>query len=257
MARKKFYGSNTGKRSPSIQNSLIIELSDTSSEDSPIKKAAIQTRSSKNVGQSTLKAFESIRASTPMMTRTVNSNVIQRKFGGIRLRSGNILHKNVTTTDCSAIESLDNNVQPVVELQPIEIGDEPSQKMDFQVKVILERMTKKTIQKKMHNVNVAGVVQALTPTIQDDTFKINYKCWQWQPKLKLKQLTKNDLDGHMKSESSAGECRLVEPIKFDREEPVIRELSPETATKSYQQVSVSFTNNSVRSWYYNNTYKSD
>lgn len=227
MAKDRFSNAISGKRSTYNQNECIIGLSDTSSEDAPIKKPAIQSINQMHAKHIKKSAFNPIQTSTPMALRTVNSHTIQRKVCCIR-RSGRILHENATTTI----------VEPIVDLVPIEVEDEPI--LDVQVKVTLEKLAPELIQQKLHNINVADVLQSNTQNVRENALKVNYKTWQWQPKLKLDRLTENDLNGLLVNTSG----RLVQPIKFDRDDSLIRELPPEMATKTFRQVSASFAENS-------------
>lgn len=68
---------------------------------------------------------------------------------------------------------------------------------------------------------------------------IDYSCWQWQPNIPLDKLTDDDLKNV--------DCSLlqsaslpVKPIKFDKDEELIRELSPDTAAERFQKVNFIF-----------------
>lgn len=67
---------------------------------------------------------------------------------------------------------------------------------------------------------------------------IDYSSWQWQPKIQLNKLTNDELknvDGPLLQPNQSVQHQ-IKPIKFDKNEELIRELSPDTAIKSFQKV---------------------
>lgn len=77
---------------------------------------------------------------------------------------------------------------------------------------------------------------------QDNVNLMDYSSWQWNPKVQLKRLTDLELknverSSHSHKKSTSEDSWLQgNPIEFDKDESVIRELSPETATQQFQKV---------------------
>lgn len=71
---------------------------------------------------------------------------------------------------------------------------------------------------------------------------IDYKSWQWQPIIPVNKLTDDELkDVDCSVLQSNQSVRLpIEPIKFDKDEELIRELSPDTAAERFQKVNFIF-----------------
>lgn len=67
---------------------------------------------------------------------------------------------------------------------------------------------------------------------------IDYSSWQWQPDIPLKKLTDDELKDVDRSllTQNQSEYHPVHTIKFDRDEELIRELSPDTAAERFQKV---------------------
>lgn len=67
---------------------------------------------------------------------------------------------------------------------------------------------------------------------------IDYSSWQWQPMLRLNKLTDGDLKNVDCAVLQSNESLRPHqnPIKFDKDEELIRELSPCTAIKRFQKV---------------------
>lgn len=67
---------------------------------------------------------------------------------------------------------------------------------------------------------------------------IDYSSWQWQPKIQLNQLTDDELKNVDRSSLQSNQSlqHHISPIKFDKDEELIRELSPDTAIKRFQEV---------------------
>lgn len=67
---------------------------------------------------------------------------------------------------------------------------------------------------------------------------IDYSTWHWQPKIQLNQLTVDELTNVDCSplQSNPFVQQHISPIKFDRDEELIRELSPDIASKRFHEV---------------------
>lgn len=67
---------------------------------------------------------------------------------------------------------------------------------------------------------------------------IDHSSWQWQPKLQLDKLTDDELKGVDCSalQSNPSVQSRINLIKFDKDEELIRELSPDTAAEQFQKV---------------------
>lgn len=67
---------------------------------------------------------------------------------------------------------------------------------------------------------------------------IDYGTWRWQPMLRLDKLTDDDLKNVDRSmlQSNPSARSHINPIKFDKDEELIRELSPDTAIERFQKV---------------------
>lgn len=68
---------------------------------------------------------------------------------------------------------------------------------------------------------------------------IDYSSWRWQPKIKMNRLTDDELknvDRSLLQPNQSEQQHHISPIKFDRDEELIRELSPGTAFKRFQEV---------------------
>lgn len=67
---------------------------------------------------------------------------------------------------------------------------------------------------------------------------IDYSSWHWQPNIPLDKLTDDELKNVDCSllQPNQSVQQPVEPIKFDRDEELIRELSPDTAAERFQKV---------------------
>lgn len=96
------------------------------------------------------------------------------------------------------------------------------------------------------NENDAAQVQppradAISNERQSDPNLIDYNSWQWQPKLRLARLTEDVLKDAERfqpqtNQSSDGIWLQVNPIEFDKDESLIQELSPQTASQQFQKV---------------------
>lgn len=77
---------------------------------------------------------------------------------------------------------------------------------------------------------------------------IDYSTWNWQPKIQLQQLTDDELKNVDRSLLQPNHFvqNHISPIKFDRDEELIRELSPDTAIKRFQEVIVFILFNSLQ-----------
>lgn len=78
-------------------------------------------------------------------------------------------------------------------------------------------------------------------TCQRDPDSIDYKSWQWQPKLQLSKLSQDDLKGierYQPNENRNPDISWlqVNPIEFDKEQSLIRELSPQAANQQFRKV---------------------
>lgn len=76
---------------------------------------------------------------------------------------------------------------------------------------------------------------------QRDPNLIDYKLWQWQPQLRLSNLSNGDLRGVKRyqpdeNENSEVSWLMVNPIEFDKDQSLIEELSPQAATQQFQKV---------------------
>lgn len=69
---------------------------------------------------------------------------------------------------------------------------------------------------------------------------IDYSLWQWQPNIQLNRLTDDELKNVDRSplQPDPSVQNYISPIKFDKDEEVIREMSPDTAIKLFEEVSV-------------------
>lgn len=69
---------------------------------------------------------------------------------------------------------------------------------------------------------------------------IDYSSWRWQPKIQMNRLTDDELKNVDRSllqpNQSEQQQHHISPIRFDRDEELIRELSPDTAIKRFQEV---------------------
>lgn len=67
---------------------------------------------------------------------------------------------------------------------------------------------------------------------------IDYSSWQWQPNIPLNKLTDHELKNVDRSllQPNHSVEHPVKPIKFDKDEELIRELSPDTAAERFQKV---------------------
>lgn len=80
--------------------------------------------------------------------------------------------------------------------------------------------------------------------VQDQTTKkytirvIDYSSWQWQPNIPMNKLTDDELKNVDRSllQPMQSVEHPVNPIKFDKDEELIRELSPDTAAERFQKV---------------------
>lgn len=77
---------------------------------------------------------------------------------------------------------------------------------------------------------------------------IDYSSWKWQPEIPLNKLTDDELknvDCSVLQTNQSVHSRN-EVIKFDRDEELIREMSPNTATEKFQKVNIySMLNNQI------------
>lgn len=226
QASRRSMGKNKNRHQRQLSGDLIIVLSD--SEDDPTPKRF------KYHGP--LDTFSTpLHTSTPIESRTTKSLPIQC---GMKRRSSSPI------------------ILPFgIDDPPIEIDDYSSIKEEHseieqsetqnQVQVVLEKMTPEYIQRMMNNVNDVTVSQAQPLNVQPNVSQIDVKSWLWQPHLKLKRIKKNDLDGllvkqHEFLKSKTAKVQPAKLITFDREESVIREISPDRAAKTFQQVNASY-----------------
>lgn len=93
------------------------------------------------------------------------------------------------------------------------------------------------------NVDDAAKVSSDRNEHERDADQIDYKSWQWKPKLRLKNLSADDIKNVERSQAhanknSAGSWLETNPIEFDKDESLIRELSPERANEQFQKVTL-------------------
>lgn len=75
---------------------------------------------------------------------------------------------------------------------------------------------------------------------KNDCIETEYDSWKWQPKVCLQRVTQPDFNQTEKSDASscARAMPSCSPIRFDRDEPIIREISPRTAKKAFEKVKI-------------------
>lgn len=76
-----------------------------------------------------------------------------------------------------------------------------------------------------------------------DANLIDYMSSQWQPNIRIKNLSKSYLKDFDRYESNENETfenswLRINPIEFDRDESLIKELSPQRATEQFQMVTL-------------------
>lgn len=91
------------------------------------------------------------------------------------------------------------------------------------------------------NIMSSNTIQAVCKSEQLRTTEEYLTDPKWQPKVRLTRLTHRDPKNFEQSHprtfpTSESSWLQVDPIQFDKDEPLIREFSPRTATQQFQKV---------------------
>lgn len=127
-----------------------------------------------------------------------------------------------------------------------------SSKIDSQ-SLVQNKQTRRTSYAQLRLLKLGNVCQSSRrsrqPVIVLDPLTMKYKIrvidfssWQWQPNIPLGRLTDDELKNVDRSllQSNQSEQLPIKPIKFDKDEELIRELSPDTAAERFQKVNFLF-----------------